>query len=256
MSHSDFFPKRAQIDAGLQPLDTEFHDVLVIPPERRAEPKKVIQDHEFFRVPVVKKAHESYPATGVYDDKPERWDQHDTGQRKVINIAHPERVAFADGQQAGERGPAFAVMPIKAEPGASSCAFCYLVDAHNALSPNAWTAEEWDSTSSPNLEGAPNAQATEVEVLMALPRGIVIRFKASGLDKLDDVKHPAVTVVTSNENVTFEIEPVQLKGQSEVWSQLRNGTIAGRALLRAQPGGSRVVPLVNVTSLMPQGANQ
>lgn len=251
--HSDFYPPRAQVQPGKQPLETEFHDVLVIPP-LRSDGQAVIADETFFRFGVVK-SDPTPKNTGKYVDPPELWGKDDLGQRKIIGIAHPEHVQ--PGAQ-DPRGPAFAALPIKAEPGASSCAFCYLIDARNLVSPNAWTAEEWDAPRAPDLGAAAGANATEAEVLLALPRGIVLRLKASKLDALDTVAKPDAVQVNGN-GVTYEIEPVQLKREPEIWNQLRNGTIAGRALYRALQGGTggqRVLPLVNVTSLTPEGAGK
>jgi len=250
MPHREFYPKRAQVEEGLQPLDTEFHDVLVIPPKRK-QGDNVIGDDSFFRFAVVK-AHPEGSKQGKYVDPPEIWGKEDLGQRKIIGIAHPEHV---QADNLGERGPVFAALPIKAEPGASSCAFCYLVDARNLVSPNPWTAEEWDAPRAEDLEAAPGANATEAEVLLAMPRGIVLRLKASNLQALDGVtKATRVNVV--GDGVQYEIEPVELKREPEIWNQLRNGTIAGRALYRALQGAAprqaRVLPLVNVTSLTPQ----
>lgn len=257
MSHKDFYPNRARIAEGEQPLDTEFHDVLLIPPrDKTGEP--VVDEENFFRFPVIKVEKKEDETRGHHVDSPELWDRRDTGQRKVIGIAHPEQVT-SDGSAVNllERGPAFALMPVRAEPGASSCAMCYLVDARNLLSPNTWTAEEWNAPRSPDLPPAPGANATEAEMLLGLPRGIVLRLKATGLDNLDKVTNPDVATV-AKDGVTYELEPVRLKREPEIWNQLRNGTIAGRALYRALKGAGpnkepRILPLVNVTCL--QGAN-
>jgi hypothetical protein len=249
MPHRDFFPDRAQVDEGLQPLSTEFHDVLVIPPRHKQGGGDVVDGEKFFRVPVVKVKRGTGPDVGLYDDPPELWDKTDTGQRKVIGIAHPEDVDVSDTDRS-ERGPVFAAMAVKAEPGASSCATCYLVDAHNLTSPNVWTAEEWDAPLTENLPAAAGADAKEAEVLLALSRGIVLRFKVSGLDQLEKGV-PSKTSFDLAEGVHYEIEPVQLKREVEIWNQLRNGTVAGRVLYRALQGdkSARILPLVNVTSL-------
>jgi hypothetical protein len=256
MSHKDFYPNRARIEAGEQPLDTEFHDVLLIPqPDNNGA--RVVDEEQFFRFPVVK-VPKGAEQKGHYVDPPELWDRKDTGQRKVIGIAHSEHVQNNGAAVYGsERGPAFALMPVRAEPGASSCAMCYLVDARNLLSPNTWTAEEWNAPRSPDLPPAPGTNATEAETLLGLPRGIVLRLKATGLQHLDNVERPAVANIVSD-GVTYELEPVTLKREPEIWNQLRNGTIAGRALYRALKGAGankepRILPLVNVTCL--QGAN-
>lgn len=244
MAHRDFYPTRAQIKKGLQP-SSEFHDVLLIPPRRR-DGERTVAEEEFVRFPVVKVGKKP----GSHVDPPEVWDRKDTGQRKVLNVARPEQVEVGDLERE-PRGPVFAAFPVRPEPGASSCAMCYLVDAENLVSPNAWTAEEWDATSQPDLPAAPGADATEAEVLLGLSRGIVLRLKVTGLDKLDDPANQKRVTTTEN-GVTYELEPVRLKREPEIWNQLRNGTVAGRALYRALQSAReapRVLPLVNVTSL-------
>ena len=252
MAHRDFYPTRARIDAGQQPLNTIFHDVLLIPPTPSTGP--IIDDEEFVRFPVVK-VKSGFERPGQNIDPPELWGRSDMGQRKVLGVVNPEQLGDQRADANLERGPAFAVMPVRAEPGADSCAMCYLIDARNLVAPNAWTAEEWNAPLSPDLEAAPGADATEVEVLLGLSRGIVLRLKATGLDKLDTPATYAPEVFTSKTypGVNYELEPVKLKREPEIWNQLRNGTVAGRALYRALQGPSgatqRVLPLVNVTSL-------
>lgn len=221
----------------------------------------MLEPEEFYRFPVVKvdpnakrgkgsRKGKSGSLTGHYVDRPERWNRLDVGQRKVVHIARPNQgEKHAPAQEL--RGPAFAVMAVKPEPGASSCAWCYLVNAENFLAPNAWTAEEWDAPGAPDLPAAPHAEDTQAEVLLALPRGIVVRFTVSNLDRLDAVLADPTSEldpasVTAN-GVTYDVEPVRLNNESEIWGQLRNGCIAGRVLHHQT---ERVVPIVNVTSLM------
>lgn len=259
--HEKFYPKRAQIGPGLQPVDAEFHDVLVIPPLRK-DGSRVIEREEFYRFPVVKvdqagrdapQAAGEPPAdrrTGTYSDLPEVWSHNDIGQRKVFAIAHPD-VMDNEGRAHGSRGPAFAIMPVKPEPGSSSCAFCYLINAQQVLSPNAWTAEEWNAPGGPDFEAEANANKTEAEVLLALPRGIVLRLRATNLDNLDAFPSPTKIATVTEHGVTYEIEPIALNNEAEIWSELRNGCIAGRVFHR---GRARVIPLLNVTSLMSRPA--
>ncbi len=262
MPHDAFNPRRAQLKPGLQPVETEFHDVLVIPP-KRADGSAVTQPEEFYRFAVIKRDQASaaeeqangkppIKRRGNYYDEPELWNQRDTGQRKVFNIANPERDDGA-GQQGQARGPAFAIMPVKPEPSASSCAFCYLVNAQDVLAPNAWTAEEWDAPGGDDLSAGPHANATEAEALLALPRGIVLRIKATGLENLDVLPNEVQPATVDHLGVTYEIEPVRLNNETEIWSQLRNGCIAGRVYHRKR---NRVIPLLNLTSLMPGQAAQ
>ncbi len=251
--HDEFFPRRAQIEPGLQPADTEFHDVLLIPPPRK-DGTPVVEPEEFYRFPVIK-SEQLAPGelrggerlkTGTYSNQPELWDRDDTGQRKVLGIAHPQRV-YSEGGSKDNRGPAFAVMPVRPEPGASSCAFCYLVNAQNVLSPNAWTAEEWNAPGGPDLVAEAHANQTEAELLLALPRGLVVSIRATGLDNLDEFPDKVEPARVTKHGVTYEIEPVRLNNETEIWSELRNGCIAGRVLHRQR---ERVIPLLNVTSLM------
>lgn len=259
--HHTFFPARAQVAPGLQPRDTEFHDVLLFPPRRKETAERVIDAQQFFRFPVIKKdvaAGEDANGKprsgreGIFADPPERWGASDMGQRKVLSVAQPHRV-LTEPSVGEERGAAFGVLPIKPEPGASSCAWCYLVNPENMLSPNAWTAKEWNAPGGAPLPAEANADKAEVEVLLALPRGIVVRFKASGLDNLDTLPEQVETAQMTKHGATYEVEPIRLNHESEVWNQLRSGLVAGRVLHR---GKARVVPLVNVTSLMSGSASQ
>lgn len=242
--HDQFFPRRAQIGPGLQPTDTELHDILLIPPAPKNDIPATTPE-EFYRFPVVKVT-DGALRKGTYPHVPEVWDRQDVGQRKVYGIAHPDQVR-SDGIPADARGPAFAIMPIKPEPGSSSCAFCYLINAQQILSPNAWTAEEWDAPGARDLEAEANATRTDAEALLALPRGVVLRLRVTDLDALDTFpSSPKVATVTAD-GVTYELQPVALKNETEIWSELRNGCIAGRVFHRQR---GRVIPLLNVTSLM------
>jgi hypothetical protein len=198
--HEQFFPRRAQIGPGLQPTSTDLHDILLIPPVPKDGVSVKVTDGALRK--------------GTYPHAPEVWDRGDVGQRKVYGIAHPDQVR-SDGASEEPRGPAFAVMPIKPEPGSSSCAFCYLINAQQVLSPNAWTAEEWNAPGGPDFAAEANANSSEVEVLLALPRGVVLRLRVTNLNKLDQFpSHPKVATVTADE-VTYELEPVALKNETE-----------------------------------------
>jgi hypothetical protein len=247
--HDQFFPRRAQIGPGLQPTSTDLHDILLIPPAPKNDAPATTPE-EFYRFAVVKVT-DGALRRGTYPHAPEVWNRNDVGQRKVYGIAHPEQVQ-SYGTSSDARGPAFAVMPIKPEPGSSSCAFCYLINAQQVLSPNAWTAEEWNAPGGPDFDAEANANRTEVEVLLALPRGIVLRLRVTDLHRLDTFPARATVATATADGVTYELEPVALKNESEIWGELRNGCIAGRVFHRQR---DRVIPLLNVTALMrPQAA--
>ena len=86
-------------------------------------------------------------------------------------------------------------------------------------------------------------------MLLAGPHGKVFRLKLTNLSAWRN------GVLKLPENLG-EVECVHLGHQTEIWTQLRNGCIAGRVLYhetvpRNGSSSSRVVPLVNITALTP-----
>ena len=246
--HRDFFPQRAEVEAGLQPLDTKYHDILVVQ-QARGKGDPVHGPNEFVRIPVVKTAHDGHKP-GEYVSPPEVWNDQDAGQRKVLSIAHPER---STPQPDIPRGAAFAILPVKPEPASSSCAICYLINADNFVAPNAWTAEEWVAPSDEDLPAGPNADADRAEVMLGLPCGIVIAIEIDGLRTLAGVADLKALkpVDASVGGLNVKVRPVHLGSEAEIWTQLRSGCIAGRVWSNAK---GDVVPLVNLTALMPEPA--
>lgn len=212
----------------------QHHDILFFGPQQVQKP------HEMYRFPVRKTG----PEAGQFLDKPELLDYTDFEQRRVSTIAHSAEWGN-DAHRDVHRGIAFGTLPVKPEPSASSCGLCYLVNSDNLNFVNAWTAEEWNSIpDGVELEAAPTADATEFDLLIGAPLGKVLHLKVRQLDRwegkrarFDFGKHCGYG----------SIESIDLRFESEVWNQLRNGVVAGRVLLRdtATP-----LPLVNVTSLM------
>jgi hypothetical protein len=119
------------------------------------------------------------------------------------------------------------------------------VDAENFTHRNAWTAEEWNDLDDEDLLPAPTADDRYLEALLAGPRGDVFHL---WVDLERDWK-PGVDVPIGDG--LGSIEKVDLRHETEIWNQLRNGLVAGTALRTTTPEGPYVVPLVNITSLIP-----
>ncbi len=194
-----------------QPRSSEHHDLLVI---TRAS--------ELHRVPVEKTGEQA----GRYVQPPERRELEAPGVRKVFGIADPTVGAPEPGTQ---RGPALSTLPVHTDPAASSYITCYLLNLKNLTYRNPWTVEEWNDAP-PDEDQAAVATPSEFELVVGAPDGSahLIRRRADG---------------------EFGAKPLDLARESEVWNQLRNGCVAGS--VRVEEAGGRIVPLVNVASLMP-----
>lgn len=234
-------PQRQQVlqePLRLDSLKDHLHDVLVFP--RRG----AVQPPEYYRFPVVKQAEGAFDI-GQFCDPPERWGLSDIGQRRVWSIAHPHELG---ADRATRRGPAFAAMPVKPEPGAASYVTCYLINVENIDNPNLWTVEEWnDGPLGPDFRTPQHPES--FEVLLAFPWGRVFHLRLEDAE-LPDTIELTVKTAGGKPRVVGTLEQVKLQQETEVWSQLRSGTVAGRVRWK-----QRVVPLVNVTALEPGLAN-
>jgi hypothetical protein len=250
-----------------------FHDMLIIGPagaQRR---------NELFRVPVVKVPKPAAPSgevgdseepnaaaapeqasssgrpgpIGNYVDLPEKLDLYDYAMRRNMAIARPQDWG-AKIRPERSRGPAFGTLPVKREPAATNCFACYLVDAENFSFRNAWTAEEWNDIGAEDLPPHPSADAAELEVMLAGPRGKVFHLKLVLETEGKDLWPPGKAEQLPNGGF---IESLDLRHEMEIWNQLRNGTVAGRVLSYRKaarenkpPADAEYVPLVNITSLI------
>lgn len=238
--------QRTFLPNGSQTPGPEHHDILLVPPDGVAE------DDQFFRMPVEKPtSFDRRGPDGHYVAPPELLDAHDYAQRSVLSVSDPAAwgpPAFADL----ERGPAFATLPVKPEPAVAFVGICYLVNTNNLNFRNAWTAEEWiDLPGGVNLPPTPGTNATSFEALLAGPRGKVFRVHIDAVDKWTPGSR-AVASGDSDPASKCTVQCVDLREQSEIWSQLRNGAVIGRVLYRDEADGARVVPLVNITTLTPR----
>jgi len=197
----------------------EAHDLLIIPKLRPENAGAADTPSGLLRLSVKQDGHfeESTPLS-----------VQDKGGRKAYNIARP-------GQG---YGPAFAVLPIRPEPGTQSDT-CYLINTENMFLPNPWTAADWDVLPPEGVEGAAATQGGEppadpdaarwrpdgFDLLVAGPRGKVFRVQCDG----------SLGTVT----------PIDLKHETDIWSQLREGLIVGTT----KTSHGEVLPIVNVTGL-------
>jgi hypothetical protein len=156
----------------------------------------------------------------------------DPGFRAIVGFACAETQEQQDAQATAPRGPVFATLPLHPDPTASASCTCYLVNPENVTYETAWTTEEW---SDQEVQPSDNPVTTddEFELLVASPAGIVYL-----VSKVKDSQSPTVARV-----------PVER--ETELWSTLRGGTVAGSVRVVSMHASPRVVPVVNVQSLMP-----
>lgn len=218
----------------------QHHDILFFGPAQVQKP------HEMYRFPVEKTG----PDAGQFKQKPELLDYVDFEQRRVTTISHSAEWGN-EARRDVHRGMAFGTLPVKEEPSASSCGLCYLVNAENLNFVNAWTAEEWNGIpGGEDLEAAPTAAATKFDLLIGAPLGKVLHLKVRKLDKWEGKRE---SFEFGKHGGFGSIESVDLRFESEIWNQLRNGVVAGRALRR---DSVEPLPIVNVTSLMVEPAEE
>ncbi|HVV51350.1 MAG TPA: hypothetical protein VHO06_16895 [Polyangia bacterium] len=193
-----------------KPLPDDIHDVVLVPEAGGVE-----------RFPVDRK-------TGRYDEPPENFTRDKPGGRKARAVLDPDPGIF---------GPAFAVAPTRPEPAAQN-GTCVLINQHNVQIRNPWTTARLNNeppagNELPDPYNAPLPPADKedrFEILIAGPCGkVYLVHKEPG-------SAPSIA----------ELENLGLEG--EIWYQLRSGFIAGS--IRCFQRDNRVIPMVNVTSLM------
>lgn len=227
-------PHRSELPKlhGLEPPPE--HDLLVLPKTGALPPWKsyrfVVHKQQTY-------GESGGPVPGTFDAAPETWGVQDIGQRRLYSVARPGE---AEGD-VDERGPAIAVLPVKPEPGAASVCTCFLLNVNNFNVPNLWTVEEWEDGPG-GVDFETPEHPDDLEVLLAAAHGRVLRLQLKGLSKWK----PGVVQRFDG----GEIEAIDLSREVEVWSQLRNGTVAGTVSYRGKRE-NRTIPLVNVTSLQP-----
>jgi len=236
-------PPRAELKVPDRPLSEQDHDVLVLPR------KEVLGEWEYFRLPVTKTPQGS-EKPGEFHKSPERWDLEDRGQRKVLNVAHPHHEASTQAAQQEARGPAFAALPIRPDPDAASFPTCFLINVEQLDVPNLWSIEEWDD--GPGGQDLPTPDhPTGMEFLLALPQGRVLRLNLKDLASWPKGRIDVKTLGSDK----IELTDVDLRYESELWSQLRNGTIAGRVTVGSNEQ-RKTLPMVNLTALLPGVASE
>jgi hypothetical protein len=166
------------------------------------------------------------------------------GYRPTLNLG----TTGAGTEDDPARGPALSTLPLHPSPAASSSTTCYLVNPENLNYDTAWTAEEWND--SPGGFNAPGRVGDDrFSLLVASPAG-----KVYYLEK----KLPAGSQrpVVNHDDQDFIFKEIDLRGETEIWAQLRSGCVAGRAVFESAPGAKRrqdkVIPLVNIDSLSPR----
>ncbi len=237
---------------GNTPIPPQDHDVIIFP---LASVTRATGD-ECYRIEVTRKEEATrYAPEGSYVKRPKACRINDEGIRKALSFMHPERFDAPPGDGKGatqKRGPAFAVAPVKFEPAPVSFCTCFLINADYFAEPSLWTLEEWnDAPGGPDY--ASRRHPNEVKALIALPWGQVLKLtvqrptetipQGGGSSAIAEKRKATPPPVVTTAFVDLEREP-------EIWQQLRNGCIAGRAQL-GQGASAEVLPLVNITALMP-----
>jgi hypothetical protein len=166
---------------------------------------------------------------GGYTRQPEAPAYSEPNIRHIHNLANPAMIE----DSSRPRGPVFATLPVTKEPAATSFGICYVINPNNLRYRNAYTAEEWHGSHAPEASGPKIPE--DFELLVAGPRGRIYHMK----------------VTEHGESIECNrLEQHELKVETDIWEQLRNGTVVGRVLFR-----NEIVPLVNVTSVQPGGAS-
>ncbi len=230
-------------ESASDPVNTKYHSILTLNPKRK-----------LYRF-------EADATTGDYTKLPQLLKRDSEGYRKVFNIAGeeiPEEETTAGGQgqvavtaeeqgvpeeavsaeskvtfeedeeesSEGEDTPrskvAVALLPIKEEPNTGFIS-CYLLNARRLHVKNTWTIAEWSDQEQVEDRDKPKnkkrlSKKSPERLLVATAQGVVYDLKMSE-------------------------ESAVLKPQEhqEVWRLLRNGCLAGEALV-----DNKLVPLINL----------
>jgi hypothetical protein len=155
-------------------------------------------------------------------------DATDEGARKVYGIARP------GAPDNDAYGPAFAILPIRPDPGSQSDT-CFLINTENLFLPNPWTAADWDAfdVSGAAGPGAPEP-STDVPANPAWSRTTPPFLIAGPEGK--------VYLVDVGANRIVELPDLRL--QTAIWTQLREGLVVGTVVYEG-----RVTALFNIASL-------
>ena len=167
---------------------------------------------------------------GTYTKKPTAPAYSEPNLRHIHNLANPGLTE----EKPRPRGPVFATLPVTAEPGPASISTCYVINPNNLIYRNAYTAEEWffagtEERSGPTVDD-------DFDLIVAGPKGRIY---------LMEVRNQGTAVACS------QVGQQTLKHETDLWDQLRNGTVVGRVLFR-----DKIVPLVNVTSVQPEAGGR
>jgi hypothetical protein len=166
---------------------------------------------------------------GSYTEKPSQPHYSEPNLRHIYNRAHPNLTDAADERP---RGPVFATLPLTAEPGPASISTCYVINPNNLNYRNAYTAEEWSWAGA--MENPGPSTPEKFELIVAGPKGRIYHLR----------------VGAGEDNAACsQLDRETLKTETDVWEQLRNGTVLGRVLFK-----DRIVPLLNVTSVQQEGS--
>jgi hypothetical protein len=185
--------------------------------------------------------------TGVFQDGPQGdkppVSPLDEGYRPMMNLGSTGNGTAEDPT----RGPVLSALPLHPSPAASNGTTCYLVNAQNLDYTTPWTAEEWNDRPG-GYDAVGYARPDCFSLLIASPAG-----KVYYLEKKVGPKHEHIPVQKEGSFIFHEVE---MRLESEIWMQLRNGCVVGNVIYEKKPTASsrreKVVPLVNIDSLTPK----
>lgn len=172
------------------------------------------------------------------------------GYRPVMNLG----LAGRGTEENPARGTILSTLPLHPSPAASNGTTCYLVNAQNLNYKTAWTAEEWnDPPGGYDADGQVGPDS--FSLLIGSPAGKVYFLEKKESD--------GSCLVPGRDYIFREVAPDELRYESEVWAELRSGCVVGTvsfenaAVYKKETdrrlSRPKIVPLVNIDSLMPRG---
>jgi hypothetical protein len=180
--------KLARDNLGTDPIDSPYHSLLTINPDRR-----------LYRVEVTQ--------TGEYQRLPEELTRTSEGYRKIFSIAGETSPGLDQASGSGTSNVAVALLPIKQEPN-SGFICCYLLNARRLHVANTWTVAEWSDQDTVEARNVlPNvADLSTPRLFVATAEGVVYDMEIKKeTPRLDLDKYPEVWQMLRNGCLAGEV---------------------------------------------------